>query len=89
MKNKRKAVTHFLSAALLIWSAAICTVAQSKAKKTKQTESQPALPLPSKQNSRETNGVQSAGETVTKPSPTDAQEIPISPIHLPLTHAKS
>jgi hypothetical protein len=71
--NKRKAVTHFLIAALLIWSAAICTVAQSKAKKNKKTESQPALPLPSKQNSRATGGVQSADDAPTKPSPVDAK----------------
>lgn len=73
MKNKRRAVTHFLIAALLIWSAAICTAAQSKAKKNK-TESQPALPLPSKQNSRETPVGQSAGDAATKPSKSSATD---------------
>jgi hypothetical protein len=80
VKNKRKAVTHFLIAALLIWSAAICTAAQSKAKKNK-AESQPALPLPSKQNSRETSGGQSTGdapEKSSKSSATDAGTAPSS-----------
>lgn len=74
MKNKGRALTHFLIAALLIWSAAICAVAQSKAsKKNNKSEPQPTVPAPSKQNSRDAANGQSANETPTKPAQTEAK----------------
>lgn len=63
MKNKGRAITHFLIAALLIWSAAICAVAQSKAaKKSNKSEPPPTVPLPSKQNTRDASNGQSAND---------------------------
>lgn len=69
MKHKRRAVTHVLIAALLIWSAAICAAAQSKAKKNRPD---PQPTLPSKQNSREPASGQSTGDAATKPAQTVA-----------------
>jgi hypothetical protein len=74
VKNKGRAITHFLIAALLVWSAAICAVAQSKAsKKNNKSEPQATAPTPPKQNSRDAINSQSANDAATKPIPTEAR----------------
>jgi len=89
VSTRTRKLTHILIAALLIWSAAICTAAQNKAKKKKKSAPAPATvlaepatkapaqsvaPPPVKQNSREAADDSTQNEPAPKPSATDEKQ---------------